>query len=89
MAARHGGKYEWKDLRRTLATRLAGLGFDETVIGRVLNHARYCVTSRHYNQHDYLDEKRAALDAWDAELRRILEGRPKAKARVVPMRRRR
>ena len=31
----HDGAYEWKDLRRTVATRLADLGFDETVIGRV------------------------------------------------------
>ena len=82
----HGGKYEWKDLRRTVATRLAGLGFSETVIGRLLNHARYSVTAKHYNQHDYLDESRQALDAWDSELQRIIENKPKAKARVVQMR---
>jgi integrase len=68
----HGGAYEWTDLRRTVATRLAGLGFDETVIGRVLNHARYTVTARHYNQHAYLDETRRALTAWDEELQRLL-----------------
>lgn len=89
LAVLHGGAYQWKDLRRTVATRLAGLGYSETVIGRLLNHARYSVTAKHYNQHDYLDEARAALDAWDAELRRIIENKPKAKARVVPMRGRR
>ena len=68
----HGGGYEWKDLRRTVATRLAGLGFDETTIGRVLNHARATVTAKHYNQHAYLDETRRALDAWDRELSGIL-----------------
>jgi integrase len=83
----HGGAYEWKDLRRTVATRLGELGFSETVIGRVLNHARYTVTAKHYNQHEYLDEKRAALDAWDRELQRILANKPKARGRVVPMRR--
>ncbi len=36
----HGGAYQWTDLRRTVATRLAKLGFDETTIGRVFNHAR-------------------------------------------------
>lgn len=77
LAVLHGGKYEWKDLRRTVATRLAGLGFSETVIGRVLNHARYSVTAKHYNRHDYLTETRAALDAWDAELTRILANQPK------------
>lgn len=84
----HGGAFEWKDLRRTVATRLAGLGFDETVIGRTLNHARYSVTAKHYNQFQYDDEKRAALDAWDAELRRIVENRAKTKAKVVNLRRR-
>ena len=68
----HGGKYEWKDLRRTVATRLAAIGFDETTIGRTLNHARHTVTAKHYNQHAYLDEKRRALDAWDRELASIL-----------------
>jgi integrase len=82
----HGGAYQWKDLRRTVATRLAGLGFDETVIGRVLNHARYTVTGRHYNQHRYAEEIRAALTAWDEELQRILSGKPKKRSHVLPMR---
>ncbi|MGE0359683.1 MAG: tyrosine-type recombinase/integrase [Vicinamibacterales bacterium] len=77
LAAIHGGAYEWKDLRRTVATRLAGLGFDETTIGRVLNHAAVSVTAKHYNRHAYQIEKAAALDAWDAELQRIIAGKPK------------
>jgi len=79
--------YAWIDLRRTVATRLAELGFSETTIGRVLNHARHTVTARHYNQHAYDEEKRAALDAWDRELRRILERKPKPRADVVPIER--
>jgi integrase len=82
----HGGAYTWKDLRRTVATRLADLGFDETTIGRVLNHARVSVTSKHYNQHAYVEEIRQALVAWDAELHRILTKQPKkARARLVRM----
>ncbi len=82
----HGGAYEWKDLRRTVATRLAGLGFDETTIGRVLNHAKATVTAKHYNQHAYLDEIRRALTAWDTELQRILTKKPKKQAAVLRMR---
>jgi len=82
----HGGAYEWTDLRRTVGTRLAGLGFDETTIGRVLNHARYTVTAKHYNQHVYLDEIRRALTAWDRELQHVVTDAPK-KTRVLPMRR--
>ena len=84
----HDGAYEWKDLRRTVATRLADLGFDETVIGRVLNHAKHTVTGKHYNQHRYVDEIRAALTAWDVELQRILSPtsrrRGRASCRCVP-----
>ncbi len=87
LAIIHDGAYEWTDLRRTVATRLAGLGFDDTTIGRVLNHARYTVTSRHYIRHDYLEQVRQALDAWDKELRRVLDGRPKNKSKVLAMRR--
>ena len=83
LATIHNGSYEWKDLRRTMATRLAGLGFDETVIGRMLNHARYTVTAKHYNQHVYLTEKRNALDAWDRELARILANRPVRVSKVL------
>lgn len=82
----HGGAYEWKDLRRTVATRLAGLGFDETTIGRALNHARVTVTAKHYNQHGYVDEIRRALEAWDVELHRVISNKPKKKAPVLRMR---
>ncbi len=86
----HGGAYTWKDLRRTVASRLAALGFDETTIGRVLNHARVSVTSKHYNQHLYLDEIGRALEAWDRELdaivkntrppQKVLRHRPRGRA---------
>jgi integrase len=80
LAAIHGGAYEWTDLRRTVATRLASLGFDETTIGRVLNHARYTVTAKHYNKHAYLAEKRTALESWDRELHRIIKQKPARKS---------
>jgi integrase len=78
----HGGAFEWKDLRRTVATRLGDLGYDDALIGRVLNHAQHTVTAKHYNQAAYLDEKRRALDAWDRELAGILDPAA-AKARKV------
>ena len=83
LAVIHDGQFEWKDTRRTMATRLAALGFSETTIGRVLNHARYTVTSRHYNQHRYLSETRAALVAWDNEIHRILK-KHVPKEKVLP-----
>ena len=88
LSAIANGAYEWKDLRRTMTTHLGKLGFDETTMGRVLNHARYTVTARHYNNHAYDAEKRAALDAWDRELAAIIANKPQQKRRkVVPFRR--
>ena len=89
LAVLHGGRYEWKDLRRTVATRLAGLGFEETTIGRTLNHARHTVTGRHYNQHAYLAGIRKALTAWDRTLGQILDPATKRPGAVLQHRPRR
>jgi integrase len=83
----HGGAYTWKDLRRTVSTRLAARGFSEEVIGRTLNHARYTVTARHYIKHGYEAEVREALETWDADLTDIVAGRETSRAAVVPFRR--
>ncbi len=81
----HGGQYTWIDLRRTVGTRLGDLGYDDTTIGRTLNHAKATITGKVYNKALYLPEKTAALAAWDRELRRIFDGKPKARATVVPI----
>jgi integrase len=74
LAAITGGAYTWKDLRRTVSTRLAARGFTEEVIGRTLNHARYTVTARHYIKHAYSLETRRALETWDSDLAAIVRG---------------
>jgi integrase len=51
------------DLRRTVATGLGKLNVSRFIIGRVLNHADRSVTGI-YDRHEYLDEKRRALNAW-------------------------
>lgn len=63
------------DLRRTAATHMARLGILDRTVGRVLNHGtelRRTITSRVYIHHDYAVEKRQALEAWAAELSRIV-----------------
>lgn len=63
------------DLRRTAATLMGRLEIDQMTIGRVLNHAsttKATVTGSVYDRHNYLPQKRRALEALDAELRRIL-----------------
>jgi integrase len=87
LGAVHGDAYRWHDLRRTVVTRLAGLGFLEDTIGRIVNHAKRGITATVYNQHAYDAEKRVALEVWDRELKRILKEEPRAGASVLPMRR--
>jgi integrase len=80
------GAYEWKDLRRTLSTRLAAQGFGEDVVGRVLNHAKHTVTARHYIKHSYLAETRRALEAWSQELAGIVANDGRESTNVLPFR---
>ncbi len=68
--------HPWRlhDLRRTLATNFQRLGVRFEVTEAVLNHVG---TSRAgvagiYQRHDWKDEKRAALDAWNDHLLGVL-----------------
>jgi integrase len=82
--ARLGFNQSWDlhDVRRTVETRMAGLGIPKEHVNKVLNHAAGPVTAA-YDQWSYLPEKRAALQAWADELERII-GR--AAAKVVTLR---
>jgi integrase len=51
------------DLRRTAAMQLAQLGVLPQVVEKILNHTLDGVMAI-YNRHDYLPERRAALDLW-------------------------
>jgi integrase len=65
------------DLRRTAATFMGRLDIDQMTIARVLNHAsttRATVTGSTYDRHTYEPQMRRALEALDAEVRRILAG---------------
>jgi integrase len=55
------------DLRRTGRTGLARLGVKVEIAERVLNHARERMEAT-YDVHEYVDEKRDALDAWAKHL---------------------
>jgi integrase len=63
------------DLRRSMASYLAQLGTDRTVLGKILNHKGLSgddqVTAI-YDRYDYLDEKRRALTLWGLKLLEIV-----------------
>ena len=66
-------EYGWSvhDLRRTVRTRLSGLGVPAVVAERVIGHELPDLLAV-YDVHAYEVETRAALKKWAAELRRIL-----------------
>ncbi len=51
------------DLRRTVASHMAGMGIPRLVISRLLNHAEPGVT-KVYDRHGYDPQKRKAFEAW-------------------------
>jgi integrase len=67
------------DLRRTVATRLAGLGILPHIIEAILNHSAGVISgvSAVYNRHSYQPEKKRALHAWAREIERIADEEPK------------
>lgn len=62
------GPFTLHDLRRTCRTGLARLKIPPHVAERVLNHAQDKIPGT-YDVHDYLEEKREALEKWAAHLK--------------------
>jgi len=57
-----------RDLRRTCKTLMGELGISKELRDRLQNHALNDVSSKHYDRYSYLEEKRRALEAWEARL---------------------
>jgi len=70
------------DLRRTCATRLAGLDVAPHIVEKCLNHRMQGVMGI-YNRHDYADERIAAAERWAAELQKILSANAGEKAAAI------
>ena len=71
---RHGvARFTVHDLRRTGRTGLAKLGVSVDIAERVLNHARERIEAT-YDVHDYVDEKRDALERWARYLNHLRDG---------------
>jgi integrase len=70
------------DLRRTVATYMAKLAVDRTVLGKILNHkglAGDTQVTAIYDRHSYMKEKRQAMNRWSSHLQNILTGKTEAK----------
>lgn len=63
--------YRIHDFRVTCESRLADLGFNQDVRDAVLGHAKVGL-QRTYNQHDYADEKRGALERYAEHVMEVM-----------------
>ena len=71
------------DIRRTVRSGLSRLKIAEEAREAVLAHARPGIKGV-YDLHDYLDEKREALELWAARLRSIVEPPPPSNVIKLP-----
>jgi integrase len=60
--------FRLSDLRRTAETLLAGMGVSKDIRAQLQSHGLSGVQQRHYDKHEYMDEKRATLSAWENRL---------------------
>lgn len=70
-AAMGGEQFNLLDIRRTVETMLASLGVSRDIRAQLLSHGISGVQAQHYDRHDYLKEKHAALMKWERHLSRI------------------
>jgi integrase len=80
-------RWVFHDLRRTVVTTLARMGFAPHVCDRLLNHTGGTISgvAAVYQRHEFLTERASALDAWAAHVLRCAAGEIGA-SNVVPLR---
>lgn len=74
-------------LRRTVTSKMAKLGVSPQVLSKILNHSKPgegSVMTAIYNEYNYEDEKKIALENWSLELQRLLSEKEE-EARVYKM----
>jgi integrase len=71
---------DWRlhDLRRTAATGMARLNIAPHVVDKVLNHSGGTIRGMGavYNRFEYLEERRAALEAWGRYVDKLVDTNP-------------
>jgi integrase len=65
--------WTFHDIRRSVSTGMAALHVPQDTIDRVLNHAKATLAGT-YNRHNYLDQKRKALEVWADRVAFIVGG---------------
>lgn len=67
-------RWTFHDLRRTVATGMAGLSVPPHVVEKILNHSGGTIAgvAKIYNRFEYFEERRSAMLAWERKLAGLL-----------------
>jgi integrase len=72
------GVTEWTlhDIRRTVVSGMARLGIAPHIADKILNHQSGTISgvAAVYQQHEFLDERKTALDAWSNHVQSLVSG---------------
>lgn len=70
--------WTYHDFRRTASSSLARLGVPLHVTEKLLNHQPQAIrgVAAIYNRYEFLDERRRALEVWEAHVRKVLSINP-------------
>ncbi len=71
--------FNYRDIRRTCETMLAGLGISKDTRSQLLSHGISGIQAVHYDRHDYLKEKKSALVKWERHLHEVVTGKSAGK----------
>ena len=74
--------FQLRDLRRTCETMMAAMGMSSDIRAQVQSHGLGGVQARHYDRHNYMEEKRTTLEKWNQHLDKLITGKFGA---VIPM----
>jgi integrase len=81
------GMTGWRlhDLRRTCVSGMARLGVAPHVADKILNHQAGTISgvAAVYQRHEFLAERRAALDLWGAHIDQLLKQKSSDRLRIV------
>lgn len=79
-----GERFTFGDLRRSVETEMAAIGFSVDLRAQLLSHGLGGIQGKHYDRHSYIPEKTAALLKWE----RHLQGKESEKVVKLATRRR-
>jgi len=66
--------FQLADMRATCETIMARLGIGKDLRAQIQSHGLGGIQARHYDRHDYMAEKRAALELWEQYLNAVTAG---------------